>query len=378
MIEIKDKSLCCGCSACAQICPKSSIKMVEDEEGSLYPVVDQHTCIECGACEKVCIELGRFEKKRPMLAYASKNKNEKVRMSSSSGGIFTPLAEYVIAKGGVVFGVKLNDKLECIHDYTENIEGLSAFRGSKYLPSDCNNSYKKVDVFLKQGKLVLYSGTPCQVAGLNKYLKKDYDNLITVDLTCHGVPSPIVWRSYMKWVKNKMGADKDSLNVKFRDKSQWLWEDYHITIKQVDGTGNSCYSCSHKSDPFMQLFIRNVILRPSCYRCPAKAGSSNADITLSDFWHMSHFIPDFNDHKGVTLVFLNTEKGISLFNNVDADSIETPVLFGTKHKPAWYAEERAIPPTRDFMIRGMRMFPFYWLSRICLSEKIQKITNYLK
>ena len=151
MIEIKDKSLCCGCSACAQICPKSSIKMVEDEEGFLYPVVDQHTCIVCGACEKVCIEHGRFEKKRPMLAYASKNKNEKVRMSSSSGGIFTPLAEYVIAKGGVVFGVKLNAKLECIHDYTENIEGLSAFRGSKYLPSDCNNSYKKVDVFLKQG-----------------------------------------------------------------------------------------------------------------------------------------------------------------------------------------------------------------------------------
>lgn len=374
MIEIKDKTLCCGCSACAQVCPKSCIKMLEDSEGFLYPVVDKDTCIGCGACERACIELGRFEKRQPLYAYASKNKKEAVRRASSSGGIFTLLAEHVISKGGVVFGVKLNNKLECIHDYTENTEGLTEFRGSKYIQSVNNDSYIKTKMFLNKGNPVLYSGTPCQIAGLMKYLNKDYENLITVDLTCHGVPSPKVWHSYIKWVRNQKGAIKNEVNVNFRDKSQSSWEDYHITIKLGE---DNFYSCSHKSDPFMQLFIRDVILRPSCYRCPAKAGRSNADITLSDFWHMNHFIPDFNDHKGVTLVFLNTDKAISLFHEVDADSIETPVLFGTKHKPAWYAEERTIPSTRKIFFRGFTKIPLHLLSRICLNEKIQKILNQL-
>ena len=197
MIQLNSKYDCCGCSACAQSCPKECIIMRADEEGFLYPQIDTDTCINCGLCERVCPVINQSLPQKPHSVYAAKNKNEDIRLKSSSGGLFTLLAERTINNGGVVFGAKFNDDWSVIHDYTETIDGIKIFRGSKYLQSNTNICYKSVRKFLKEGRKVLFSGTPCQIAGLHLFLNKEYPNLTTVDIICHGVPSPLVWHKYV-------------------------------------------------------------------------------------------------------------------------------------------------------------------------------------
>ena len=197
MIDILNKKDCCGCSACVQKCPKQCISLKEDNEGFLYPQVNQQECISCGICKKVCPIINPNEKRTPLQIYAAINKNEEIRRQSSSGGIFTLLSEEILKEGGVVFGARFDENWEVKHDYTENVKGLVNFRGSKYVQSRIEDNYKKVETFLKQGRKVLFSGTPCQIAGLKRFLSKEYDNLLTVDFICHGVPSPKVWRLYL-------------------------------------------------------------------------------------------------------------------------------------------------------------------------------------
>lgn len=198
MIHITDKRDCCGCNSCVQRCPKSCIRMREDDEGFLYPEVDESVCIDCGLCEKVCPVIHQARENRPIVVCAAKNKSEEIRYQSSSGGVFTALANEIIREGGVVFGAGFDENWEVKHDCTETVEGLSAFRGSKYVQSRIGDSFKKAEQFLKIGRTVLFSGTPCQIAGLKRFLRKEYDNLLTVDFICHGVPSPGVWREYLK------------------------------------------------------------------------------------------------------------------------------------------------------------------------------------
>lgn len=320
MIEILKKEDCCGCNACVQRCPKQCITMQEDAEGFLYPRVDTDMCIECGICEKVCPVINLGEQRIPLHVYAAKNKNEEIRLQSSSGGIFTLLAEKVIQKGGIVFGARFDENWEVKHDYTETIAGLAAFRGSKYVQSRIENTYQEAEVFLKQGREVLFSGTPCQIAGLKKYLRKEYENLLTVDFICHGVPSPKVWRMYLNETCNKL-IKKDGKSsctecieeINFRNKNiGWkifsffykLDSDY---LKNEEKNGE--YSEPFHHNHFMKAFLSDLILRPSCYKCPSKSGKSGSDITIADYWGIQHVLPEFDDDKGVGLVFINTEKG---------------------------------------------------------------------
>ena len=198
MINIVEKKDCCGCSACVSKCPKQCISMIVDNEGFSYPYLDKENCIDCGLCEKVCPVINQNEPKKPLRCYAAINPDENIRVKSSSGGIFTMIAEYIIAEGGVVFGAAWNKNWQVEHTYTEVKEGLKVFRGSKYIQSIIGDSFIQVELFLKVGRKVLFSGTPCQIAGLKKFLRKEYNNLITVDFVCHGVPSPGVFRWYMK------------------------------------------------------------------------------------------------------------------------------------------------------------------------------------
>ena len=197
MIQISDKRKCCGCSACVQACPKQCITMQQDAEGFLYPQVDTSNCIDCGLCENVCPFLHPYEPRTPIHTYAAINNDEQIRLESSSGGIFTLLAEQIINDGGVVFGALFDDNWQVTIDHTETTDGLAAFRGSKYVQARVGDTYAKCAKFLKAGRKVLYSGTPCQVTGLKLYLGKDYDNLQLVEIACHGVPSPAVWRDYL-------------------------------------------------------------------------------------------------------------------------------------------------------------------------------------
>ena len=327
MISLKNKYDCCGCSACAQACTKQCIIMVNDEEGFLYPQIDIDTCINCNKCERVCPIINQNSAKKPIVAYAAKNKNDQIRLISSSGGIFTLLAEKTINNNGVVFGAKFNNKWDVIHDYTEKLDGIGAFRGSKYVQSQIGDNYKKVQKFLQEGREVLFSGTPCQIAGLHRFLNKTYHNLITIDTICHGVPSPMVWQKYIQQYHQKQITD-----ISFRDKTNG-WKNYEFVIASNQHT---IIREKRVNNVFMNLFLSDLCLRPSCSNCPAKNGSSHSDITIADFWGVEHEIPIFDDDKGCNLVLINSIKGADIFNSLDCKKVETDFDNAIKHNPSYY------------------------------------------
>lgn len=344
MIIIKDKTKCCGCEACVQICPHDCISFTEDEEGFLYPKVDTDKCLNCGLCEKVCPVLNNGQPHDPMLIYAAKNLNEDERYNSSSGGVFCLFAEKIIDSGGVVFGAKYDEQWNVVHGYTDTVDGIKDFMTSKYVQSHIGKSYSQVRDFLRNGRKVLFSGTPCQIAGLKRYLRKDYENLVLVEVLCHGVPSPKVWRLYLEEVmKNArngentvlsppihLSSESDTLcnlnnaqikSISFRDKrTGWRKYSFALTLAKAaaDGKQNTVsLSHIHREDPYMMAFINNLILRPSCHNCKAKGGRSGADISLADFWSISMIMPDIDDGKGVTLVMVHTPKAIKLLDTIE-------------------------------------------------------------
>lgn len=333
MINILDKKDCCGCASCVQVCPKQCISMNEDCEGFLYPKVDSAVCVDCGLCEKVCPVINQGYTIVPLATYAAKNKDEKIRYKSSSGGIFTLIAEQILADGGVVFGARFNENWEVVHDYAETVEGLEPFRGSKYVQSVIGDNYKYAKQFLLEGRKVLFSGTPCQIAGLKKFLRKEYENLLTVEVVCHGVPSPKVWRDYLEYSKNffetkvKKSAFDSNLNIReisFRDKSNG-WKNYNVRISySFDNVDNSAtnYNINEltpfKDNLYMRGFLKDIYLRPSCFQCPAKHGKSGADIAIADYWGIQRIHPELDDDKGVNLVLINTQKGQNYFNEIAA------------------------------------------------------------
>jgi len=330
MIDIKKKSECCGCYACVNICPKKCIDMNVDDEGFWYPKVDKSLCINCNLCEGVCPTFGSIDTDEfKILAYACKNNNDKVRLSSSSGGVFTSLCEYVINNGGVVFGAAFNENFEVEHREATTLEECDAFRGSKYVQSKIGESYKNAKKYLKNGKMVLFSGTQCQIKGLNLFLRKKYDNLISVDIICHGVPSPLVFDMYKK---NLIKSYKsDIVDIGFRDKSQG-WKSFSYITKFKNGEK---YSKQLDDDLYMIGFLKDLYLRPSCYNCQAKNFKNDSDLSLADYWGIQNKHPEFDDDKGVSLVLVNSKKGQAVFNKVcnNIEVIDTDLNYAISHNP---------------------------------------------
>jgi coenzyme F420-reducing hydrogenase beta subunit len=310
LITITNKSDCCGCGACEQSCSQHCISLAPDNEGFLYPVIDEKLCIDCGICEKVCPVINQNEIREPLNVFAAKNRNEEIRMKSSSGGVFSLLAEQIINEGGVVFGARFNEQWDVVHSYTETIDGIEPFRGSKYVQSYIGDSFIKAESFLKQGRKVLFTGTPCQIAGLHNFLRKDYDNLLTIDVICHGVPSPLVWKEYLK----SIGNGNYPTNISFRDKSSG-WKLFSVKYEFLTKTIVKRFS----KDNYMRCFLKDIFLRPSCYDCPSKAGKSDSDITLGDFWGVQNYHPEIDDDKGVGVALIWTDKGKEFFEHIDAD-----------------------------------------------------------
>ena len=311
MIDIKNKKDCCGCSACAQICPKQCIQMKIDNEGFEYPHVNKSECVDCGLCNRVCPFINDNTGHKPLQVYASKNLNETIRLRSSSGGVFSAIAEQIINNSGVVFGVTFDENWNTVHSYTETLDGLAAFRGSKYVQSKIGTSYIEVKRFLNEGRKVLFSGTPCQIAGLRKFLLKDYNNLITIEILCHGVPSHKVWQKYLD-IKKQEYSCNEITHIDFRNKNTG-WRRYNLSIEFNNG---KIYECTHKKDPYLRGFIKNIYLRPSCYSCKCKNGRANSDIVIADYWNINKVRPDYNDRLGISLVLINTENGVSLFESI--------------------------------------------------------------
>jgi ferredoxin len=314
--------------------------MRSDAEGFLYPYIETNKCINCGLCEKVCPVINQAEGRLPIITLAAKNPNKQIQLSSSSGGVFTAIAEKVIKKGGVVFGVRLDETHKAVHSFTSNLEGLEEFRGSKYVQSDIGKSYIKVEEFLKVGRMVLFSGTPCQIAGLKLFLRKDYPNLLTVDLVCHGVPSPLIFKEYLTTLRPTgavAGKNTDflSLNklsvltdISFRDK-RCGWEKYGFSARYAapkGGKNSDFQRVNVESQDFyehlgknlyLQGFLKNLYLRPSCYCCPTKSLKSGSDITLADFWKIKQLHPEFYDFDGVSLVLVSSSKGQDFINELN-------------------------------------------------------------
>ena len=305
MIKIKDSADCCGCSACMQCCPKQCISLGYDNEGFLYPNINAEHCIDCGLCEKVCPIINQGAYNTPLKVYASTNKDTHTRLNSSSGGIFFLLAEQTIRDRGIVFGARFDENWQVVIDYAKTIEKVSAFQGSKYLQAQIGDSYIQAERFLKEGRKVLFTGTPCQIAGLKRFLRKEYKNLIAIDIICHGVPSPKIWDKYL----HERFPNKASItNINFRNKSQG-WDKYHFNI---ESNSQENYSIMHKKDPYIRAFLSNLILRPSCHSCNCKS-CSGSDITLGDFWGIDKVQPQMNDNKGTSLILINTKKGEEYF-----------------------------------------------------------------
>ena len=345
MIKIQDKTLCCGCSACAMKCPKHCITMQADSEGFLYPVVNEAACIDCGLCEKVCHELHPYDEHKPLNVYAAINTDEQVRMNSSSGGMFYLLAEKTISEGGVVFGARFDEDWQVVIDYAESMEAVKPFMGSKYVQARTATAYRDAETFLKQGRKVLFSGSPCQIAGLHHFLRKNYDNLTTVDFVCHGVPSPKVWQRYLDEVVT-LGIRAIN-DVKFRNKGNG-WKKFNFVLSYNHDSKSYSLSSWHQQNHYMRAFLSDMILRPSCHDCRAKQGSSHSDITIADFWGIDREIPDMDDDKGTGLVLVNTEKGRQALDWSKVTMKESSIEVASKYNGGLSSQTKPHPKRTEF------------------------------
>ena len=326
MRNLPIQSECCGCGACSQICPVNAITLNPNNKGFLVPAINENKCINCGNCERVCPVLHPDTPNNHFSYKILNAKNPDIRNGGSSGGVFRLLAEYVLSSKGIVIGAAFDENFKVVHQEVDDIRQIGRLCGSKYVQSDSSCSYKIVKQALCNGKLVLFSGTACQIAGLKGFLGMDYPTLLTVDVLCHGVPSPYIWGKYIEHLK-KQGTLK---KINFRDKKTG-WRAYSFTVERDKGESGAIWY----NNEYMQLFIDNVSLRDSCFSCRFKdIHHKNSDITLGDFWRVDQLGYE-NDDTGLSIVQVHSEKGEKVLleildqcnqfsNNVDFDEVLPP------------------------------------------------------
>lgn len=316
MIKINNPADCCGCTACASICAHDAITMKPDALGFLYPEVDKEKCVDCGLCEKVCAFNDNYDTSLNLdkpLAYGARHKDMNEVETSRSGAAFIAISDYILEQGGVVYGAGYTDHFRVVHKRATTKEERDEFKGSKYVQSDMTGVFRQVKQDLRDGLTVLFSGTPCQTSGLNSYIgKRLRENLFLVDIVCHGVPSPYMWRDYISYLEKKQGSP--IVWVNFRDKQKYGWAAHHETFKFKTGGGKMS---------FTYLFYKHIMFRKSCGNCHFANTKRPSDITIADFWGWRKSHPTFgDDDKGVSLILCNTEKGKILFEKIQ-DRMET-------------------------------------------------------
>lgn len=315
MPKLAQMDHCTGCAACGSVCPKGAIAMTADADSFLNPVIDPKRCVECGLCEKVCPVVSPVAApQRQPQAYAAYSVDEAMRLQSSSGGVFTELARQILGQGGAVYGAAYDARFAVRHICVLAEEDLAKLRGAKYAQSDLREIFPEVKVSLDAGQPVLFSGTPCQVAGLKAYLRKDYANLVTVDFVCHSVPSPVAWQEYVKYraQQDSGGQLPSAINLRGKE-TGWSRYRYSNRFEYADGRAHSAGS---GESLYMKLFVGGYISRSSCDNCQFKGYSRVSDVTLGDFWGIWDIAPEMDDNKGTSVVLVQSEKGVALMEAI--------------------------------------------------------------
>lgn len=311
MRHLAEHNDCCGCSACVSICKQKAITFVVDSEGFKYPSVDDNKCIDCGLCELACPVLQREKNQdtgEPINYYAGRLKDDKILFNSSSGGVFSAIADWVFEQNGLVVGVGYDNDCVARHQIAYQKEDYESFRGSKYVQSELEGVFPKVKELLGNKQLVFFTGTPCQVEGLKCYLRKDYSNLITADIICHGVPSPLIFKEYKDFAESLLGHKVVAINM--RDKSVRGWLE-PFSYRFVFDSGKSMVDPKCISS-WSYAFFSEYINRPSCHHCRFCNLHRPGDFTIADFWDYADNRPDIRDNRGTSLILVNTKKGIDI------------------------------------------------------------------
>lgn len=312
IIKLKDKIHCTGCSACCDICPVNAITMQSNNEGFLYPNINEDICIKCGKCMKICNKTNDKEIfAKPVKVYAAINKDKEKLLKSSSGGLFSVIADYILSQNGMIAGCIFDENLIARHIVTDKPDLINNMRGSKYVQSDTTHVYQRIASLLREGKKILFTGTPCQVAGLKAYLGHIPENLITIDLVCHGVPSPGLLEKHIKWRQSKLKGK--IIGLSFRNKSRINKGTYYLMKLSCENKTQYIYSWQ---DPYFQAFLQGQDLRESCYTCPYAKTERVGDITLADYWTASDLHPSLNCKNGVSLLLINTINGQKILSCV--------------------------------------------------------------
>ena len=325
-ITLCSSVMCTGCAACHDVCAKDAILMIPDSEGFAHPQIDGKKCVKCGMCKQACPVLHPSVSREPLAIYAAKADDDMLRLESSSGGIFSLLAHRIVNRGGIVFGAGWEtDNWRIIHMSAETDSSLDKICGSKYVQSDTRGIYRQVKSQLDTGRQVVFSGTPCQIAALRVFLGKEYENLVLVDVICHAVPSPLVWQKYLETrlssLDDTCGVGAKSIRrVSFRHK-KCGWQRYSLFL---DFSNDNAYCQTLDVDPFLLGFLNELFNRPSCSSCAFKAGRSGADLTLGDYWGVDKPHCNFADDKGVSVVLVNSQRGMEMFGEISGDMSFVP------------------------------------------------------
>lgn len=361
-----DKSQCTGCTACFSICPMKAITMKEDLEGFLYPIIDSAKCIECGKCLKSCKQRTTLKNTDETVVFIGQSNDDEELNESSSGAIFPEIAKYVLDQNGLVCGAAFDSKNVCRHFIVNNKEGLKRLQGSKYVQSVLGDIFEQIAETLANGKIVLFSGTPCQTAGLKTYINSrgiNDDNLILIDILCHGCPSPAVFKKYLSYRMQEDKGDK-LVKISFRDKVKG-WRNFYNTYQYQNGT---IYSVPCGEDMYFRGFLRNAFLRPSCYKCEFKQLERVSDITLGDSWSMEGIVPGVDNNRGHSFIVCHTEKGMRIVS--DLESVISLIKISKQIENGGLYKSAYLNPERKKIFRDLNVMSFEKLYTRYFSDRL--------